>query len=98
MKILVTGDKGFIGSALVKRLQTEKHEVVGIDTKAEANILTANLPEVDLVIHLAGIGGVRESMNDPKKPSVPQYSLLWPYVSIAPGSSIHLVPHRITSI
>ena len=35
MKILVTGDKGFIGSALVKRLQTEKHEVVGIDTKAE---------------------------------------------------------------
>ena len=67
MKILVTGDKGFIGSALVKRLQTEKHEVVGIDTKAEANILTANLPEVDLVIHLAGIGGVRESMNDPKK-------------------------------
>ena len=67
MKILVTGDKGFIGSALVKRLQTEKHEVVGIDTKAEANILTADLPEVDLVIHLAGIGGVRESMNDPKK-------------------------------
>ena len=42
MKILVTGDKGFIGSALVKRLQTEKHEVVGIDTKAEANILTAD--------------------------------------------------------
>lgn len=67
MKILVTGDKGFIGSALVKRLQTEKHEVVGIDTKSEANILTADFPEVDLVIHLAGIGGVRESMNDPKK-------------------------------
>ena len=38
MKILVTGDKGFIGSALVKRLQAEKHEAVGIDTKAQANI------------------------------------------------------------
>ena len=67
MKILVTGDKGFIGSALVKRLQTEKHEVVGIDTKAEACHSTADLPRTDLVIHPAGIGGVRESANDPKK-------------------------------
>jgi nucleoside-diphosphate-sugar epimerase len=67
MKILVTGHKGFIGTQLVKRLEQDAHEIVGIDIKAEHNIISADFPQVDLVIHLAGIGGVRESMNDPKK-------------------------------
>ena len=43
------------------------HKIFGIDTKDGTNIFTAELPEVDLVIHLAAIGGVRESMADPKK-------------------------------
>ena len=67
MKILVTGDKGFIGQTLVKRLEKDNHTIVGIDTKANTNIISAELPQVDLVIHLAGIGGVRESLADPKK-------------------------------
>ena len=67
MKILVTGDKGFIGTRLVKRLEKDNHTIVGIDTKENTNIISAQLPEVDLVIHLAGIGGVRESLADPKK-------------------------------
>ena len=66
MKILVTGDKGFIGTRLVKRLEKDNHTIVGIDTKENTNIISAQLPEVDLVIHLAGIGGVRESLADPK--------------------------------
>ena len=33
MKILVTGDKGFIGTRLVKRLEKDNHTIVGIDTK-----------------------------------------------------------------
>ena len=41
MKILVTGDKGFIGQTLVKRLEKDNHTIVGIDTKANTNIDTA---------------------------------------------------------
>lgn len=67
MKILITGNKGFIGSELSKRLEEKNHKIFGIDTKANSNIFTAELPEVDLVIHLAAIGGVRESLADPKK-------------------------------
>ena len=66
MKILITGHEGFIGSGLWNRL-SQDHELEGIDIKSGKDILTADLPEVDLVIHLAGIGGVRESLADPKK-------------------------------
>jgi len=53
MKILVTGHKGFIGSHLEKKLLALGHEVLGIDLKSGSDILTADLPEVDRVIHLA---------------------------------------------
>ena len=67
MKILLTGADGFIGSNLKEHLK-DKHEVIGIDIKSGNDILTCDLNyDVDLVIHLAGIGGVRESLNDPKK-------------------------------
>ena len=67
MKILLTGDEGFIGSNLKKHLQ-EKHEIIGLDIKSGDDLLTYDLPtDIDLVIHLAGIGGVRESLADPKK-------------------------------
>ena len=47
MKILVTGDKGFIGQRLVKRLLKDNLTIIGIDTKAQTNIISAELPEVD---------------------------------------------------
>ena len=67
MKILLTGHLGFIGSRLYEKLVINGHEVVGIDIKEGTDILTAPLPKVDFVIHLAGIGGVRESLADPAK-------------------------------
>jgi len=66
MRILITGHQGFIGTALWKSLYRE-HDLEGIDIKSGKDILTADLPEVDLVVHLAGIGGVRESLANPKK-------------------------------
>lgn len=66
MKILITGHKGFIGQHLTKRLEP-KHSIVGIDLKDNSNILTAHLPEVDTVIHLAGMGGVKQSQQEPKR-------------------------------
>lgn len=63
MKILITGDRGFIGSHLRKQL--EGHEIIGIDMKEGTNILTYDLPKVDLVIHLAAQTNVIESTQDP---------------------------------
>ena len=63
MKILLTGHKGFIGSALLKRLQ-KNNQVIGIDLKDGWNrdklnntqdLLTCEFKEeFDLIIHLAG--------------------------------------------
>jgi nucleoside-diphosphate-sugar epimerase len=67
MKIVVTGHQGFIGSNLVSHLDKLNHTVIGIDLKSNQNILNCELPACDLVIHLAGVGGVRESLADPQK-------------------------------
>jgi nucleoside-diphosphate-sugar epimerase len=65
--ILITGHQGFIGSNLTKYLTDKDYEVTGLDIKSGNDILTCDLPECDLVVHLAGIGGVRESLADPAK-------------------------------
>ncbi len=67
MKILITGNEGFIGSNLSRYLIEKKYIVVGLDIKSGNDIITCDLPNCDLVIHLAGIGGVRESLADPAK-------------------------------
>ena len=56
---------GFIGSRLWERLE-DNHTLNGIDIKSCKNILTAELPEVDVVVHLAAKAGVRESVENPK--------------------------------
>lgn len=69
MNILLTGHKGFIGSALFKRLINAGHNVVGVDVKngPQFDLLTYDRwqDDIDLVLHLAGKSGVRESLTDP---------------------------------
>jgi nucleoside-diphosphate-sugar epimerase len=67
MKILITGHEGFIGSNLSQYLIEKNYIVIGLDIKSGNDILTCKLPKCDIVIHLAGIGGVRESLADPAK-------------------------------
>ena len=66
MKILLTGHKGFIGSALFNRLSKE-HTVIGLDLVEGQDLLFCQFPNMtfDLIIHLAGRSGVRESLSDP---------------------------------
>jgi len=65
MHILLTGHRGYIGSHLLKRLK-KKHSLVGMDLQDGHDILDIDLKEeFDLIIHLAGKSGVRESINDP---------------------------------
>ena len=67
MKILLTGHNGYIGSALHTVLQNAGHTVFGIDLKTGDDLLFFDKwPEnIDVVIHLAGKSGVRESIKDP---------------------------------
>jgi nucleoside-diphosphate-sugar epimerase len=67
VKIVLTGHLGFIGSNLKKYLEKLNYEIIGIDLKSGKDILDCELPICDLVIHLAGIGGVRESIHYPEK-------------------------------
>lgn len=67
MKILITGHQGFIGSNLESHLLKLGHVVTGLDIKSGNDILFCDLPTCDLVIHLAGVGGVRESIRDPDR-------------------------------
>ena len=71
---MLTGHRGFIGSTLLRKL-TKEHSVVGFDLKDgwdrdnlnnSQDLLTCEFKEeFDLIIHLAGKSGVRESINDP---------------------------------
>lgn len=58
--ILITGNKGFIGSRLQNVIGGE-----GIDFIEGKNLLTCPLPPADVIYHLAAQTSVRESWNDP---------------------------------
>jgi nucleoside-diphosphate-sugar epimerase len=65
MKILLTGSEGFIGQNLQTFLK-DKHQLICIDKKTGNDLLTCDLNyEVDIVIHLAGLSGVRDSLDSP---------------------------------
>ena len=66
MKILLTGSDGFIGKNLKTYLEVKKHTIIEIDRNSGNNLLTCDLKyDVDWVIHLAGIAGVRDSLENP---------------------------------
>lgn len=60
-KILLTGSDGFISSYLIK----EFDEFIGLDLKSGNDILSCDLPEVDIVFHLAAQSDVLNSIADP---------------------------------
>lgn len=65
MNILLTGSDGFIGSHLFYQLK-EEHNVIGFDIKNGHDIMYSEFPkDIDLVIHLAGLSGVRDSLTRP---------------------------------
>jgi UDP-glucuronate 4-epimerase len=70
VRALVTGAAGFIGSHLAEALVTRGDDVVALDRRPpgikgartfKADVLRAALPKVDVVFHLAGRPGVRQS-------------------------------------
>lgn len=64
MRILLTGNKGFIGSHLTPLID-DLGIVVGLDIKDGKDILDCELPEVHEVIHLAAQTDVITSVSNP---------------------------------
>ena len=64
MDILLTGASGFIGSNFHQHYK-DRYNIICIDKLEGQDLLTCNLPSVDLVIHLAGLSGVRQSFENP---------------------------------
>jgi UDP-glucose 4-epimerase len=60
LKICVTGSAGYIGHHLIKEL-----DAIGIDIKDGNDILDCDLPDADVVIHLAAQPGVIKSFEEP---------------------------------
>ena len=68
MNILLTGSEGFIGQHLNKFLNKQGHKVICIDKESGNDLLSCDLKySVDLVIHLAGLSGVRDSLGRPEE-------------------------------
>jgi len=66
MDILLTGSEGFIGQHLNKFLKDRHHNVICLDATTGNDLLSCDLKySVDLVIHLAGLSGVRDSLERP---------------------------------
>jgi nucleoside-diphosphate-sugar epimerase len=65
MKILLTGSEGFIGKNLQFFLKDE-NQLICLDKKLGNDLINCDLDyDVDLVIHLAGLSGVRQSLDNP---------------------------------
>jgi nucleoside-diphosphate-sugar epimerase len=85
MKILVTGGSGFIGYYVCRRLINEGHKVTIYDVNRPTKALDAvyingsmldsinlgnQIKKVDLVMHLAGILGTSETIDEPVVPAM----------------------------
>ena len=65
MKILITGDEGFVGTNFKKHLDTKKNQITGIDIKNGRDVrdfFAKDDTKFDVVIHLAAIVGGRATI------------------------------------
>lgn len=62
-KVLITGSCGFIGMHLSEKLRREGYQVLGVDKKNGFDLkdrkVVDNLPDVDIVVHLAAYNGTK---------------------------------------
>ncbi len=62
MRVLITGDMGYVGINLALYLKKKKVQVVGVDKKMKKSVETiteSQLKNIDFVVHLAAISGIK---------------------------------------
>jgi nucleoside-diphosphate-sugar epimerase len=67
MKILITGDAGFVGRAFHRHFDSKRHEIDGVDLVNgldARDFFRTNETTYDLVIHLAAVVGGRKKIED----------------------------------
>ena len=65
MKILITGDEGFVGTNFKKHLDSKRNSITGIDIKSGVDVrdfFAKDDTKFDVVIHLAAIVGGRATI------------------------------------
>ena len=69
MRVLITGDKGFIGKNLTKRLKNEKAIKIACEDNESIDILNKDLfsfvKDVDTIIHLAAKTSITNAIDEP---------------------------------
>lgn len=69
MKVIVTGGRGFIGSAVARELEARGHKFVPFDRRDDCDVRQFNnyhWRDCDAVIHLAGVLGTAELFDTPE--------------------------------
>jgi UDP-glucuronate 4-epimerase len=97
MKILITGAGGFIGKNLLEYYQDSEHEIHALDltlpedccgaVRHEDDICTTKVIQLvrpDVIVHLAGLSGVRASDNRPEE-----------YIDINVKGTVHLFQESV---
>ena len=82
-RILITGSRGAIG----KKLKAKLPEAIEIDRQLGFDLLTCDLPEVDIIYHLAAQTSVESSWHDPLFDSY-NYNMIVRLVQHYPGAKI----------
>ena len=93
-RVLITGHKGFIGSALSSALQQDARiEIIGISRSEGKNLLNlevlTDLPKIDKTIHLAASVGVPQSWD---KPFETYQNNIVPTLNILEFARVHEIP------
>lgn len=65
MRVLITGNKGFIGSKLEKKLRTTESDIHTVDLKEGRDVINLRIGKYELIYHLAGQTSVTDSWKYP---------------------------------
>jgi nucleoside-diphosphate-sugar epimerase len=70
-RILISGSKGFVGSSLINRVTSDLYVVSQIKSSQDLDLCDlrtlADLPNADIIVHLASKSYVPDSFTKPEK-------------------------------
>ena len=69
-KVLITGEKGFVGGWLTKFLKTKSFDIIKTDAKESVDLCeldsVMSIPKSDVIVHLASKSFIPDSFSNPE--------------------------------